>query len=75
MVDVETILRQGDFELGTFAGLDGEMVVLDGAVYKVCGTGQVSRGVRLAAHSVRYAEEQTVLRINDGLGGGANRGE
>ena len=28
--------------LGRFANLDGEMVVLDGAVYQVFGTGQVS---------------------------------
>jgi acetolactate decarboxylase len=41
-VDVETILRHGDFGLGTFDGLDGEMVVLDGVVYQMRGTGQVS---------------------------------
>ena len=36
------ILEHGDFGLGTFTGLDGEMVVLDGAVYRVRGDGTVS---------------------------------
>ncbi len=37
------IIEHGDFGLGTFTGLDGEMVVLDGAVYRVRGDGIVSR--------------------------------
>lgn len=41
-VSVESILQHGDFGLGTFANLDGEMVVLDGRVYQVQGTGHVS---------------------------------
>jgi acetolactate decarboxylase len=41
-VSVRSILEHGDFGLGTFANLDGEMVVLDGRVYQVLGTGQVS---------------------------------
>jgi DNA-binding winged helix-turn-helix (wHTH) protein len=41
-VDVKTVLNHGDFGLGTFANLDGEMVVLDGLVYQVQGTGLVS---------------------------------
>jgi acetolactate decarboxylase len=41
-VDVASILRHGDFGLGTFSNLDGEMVVLDGKVYQVQGTGRVS---------------------------------
>ncbi|BEV15597.1 acetolactate decarboxylase [Herbaspirillum sp. DW155] len=49
MVAVETILKHGDFGLGTFAGLDGEMVVLDGVVYQVRGTGQVSAAAPSAA--------------------------
>ena len=31
------LLEHGDFGLGTFTGLDGEMVVLDGAIYRVQG--------------------------------------
>ncbi len=37
------ILEHGDLGLGTFTGLDGEMVVLDGAVYRVRGDGTVTR--------------------------------
>jgi acetolactate decarboxylase len=42
VVSVKTILDHGDFGLGTFANLDGEMVVLDGRVYQVQGNGRVS---------------------------------
>lgn len=36
------VLKQhGDFGLGTFAALDGEMVMYDGAVYRVRGDGSV----------------------------------
>jgi len=40
-VSVQTILEHGDFGLGTFANLDGEMVVVDGHVYQVKGSGDV----------------------------------
>ena len=41
-VSVKSILEHGDFGLGTFADLDGEMVVVDGQVYQARGTGRVS---------------------------------
>ncbi|MEZ5821162.1 MAG: acetolactate decarboxylase [Xanthobacteraceae bacterium] len=41
-VSVRSILQHGDFGLGTFANLDGEMIVLDGKVYQMQGTGRVS---------------------------------
>jgi len=41
-VSVQKILEHGNFGLGTFAGLDGEMVALDGRVYQVQGSGRVS---------------------------------
>jgi len=40
-VSVKSILEHGDFGLGTFANLDGEMVVLDGRAFQVQGTGRV----------------------------------
>ena len=40
-VSVEELLRHGDFGLGTLAGLDGEMVVLDGIAYQAKGDGSV----------------------------------
>src|ERR1700741_2761378 len=41
-VSVQSILQHGDFGLGTFANLDGEMVVLEGRAYQVRGNGKVS---------------------------------
>ncbi len=41
-VSVRSILEHGDFGLGTFAHLDGEMVVLDGHAFQIKGTGKVS---------------------------------
>lgn len=37
------LLRRGDLGIGTFDRLDGEMVVLDGAVYQACSDGAVRR--------------------------------
>jgi acetolactate decarboxylase len=45
-VSVQTILEHGDFGLGTFAQLDGEMVILDGRVYQVQGSGRVSEAAQ-----------------------------
>lgn len=47
-VSVQGLLEHGDFGLGTFANLDGEMVVLDGHVYQVQGTGRVSEALPTA---------------------------
>jgi acetolactate decarboxylase len=40
-VSVQTILEHGNFGLGTFANLDGEMVIVDGRVYQIRGSGRV----------------------------------
>lgn len=37
------VKQHGDFGLGTFDDLDGEMVMLDGEVYQISGTGRVHR--------------------------------
>lgn len=37
------IKQHGDFGLGTFEDLDGEMVMLDGEIYQVTGTGEAHR--------------------------------
>jgi acetolactate decarboxylase len=42
-VSAQTLLEHGDFGLGTFENLDGEMVILDGAIYQVRGDGSVKR--------------------------------
>jgi acetolactate decarboxylase len=41
-VSVQAILEHGNFGLGTFANLDGEMAVIDGHAYQVQGSGRVS---------------------------------
>lgn len=40
VTDVATLRTHGDFGIGTFAGIDGEMVVLDGLVYRVSSDGR-----------------------------------
>ena len=40
-VSVKELKRRGDTGLGTFDGLDGEMIMLDGSVYKAKGDGTV----------------------------------
>jgi acetolactate decarboxylase len=40
-VSSKVLLNYGDFGLGTFVNLDGEMVVLDGTVYQVRSDGKV----------------------------------
>jgi acetolactate decarboxylase len=37
-VPSSTLLENGDFGLGTFEGLDGEMVTLDGEIYQAAGS-------------------------------------
>jgi acetolactate decarboxylase len=53
-VKVGRLLSHGDFGLGTFIDLDGEMVVLDGACYQVSSDGEVSEveGDRLIPYAV-----------------------
>ncbi|HTF65374.1 MAG TPA: acetolactate decarboxylase [Edaphobacter sp.] len=41
-VSSKFLLNYGDFGLGTFVNLDGEMVVLDGSIYQVRSDGTVS---------------------------------
>lgn len=40
-IALEELIKHGDFGIGTFDSLDGEMVVLDGTVYQVLSTGEV----------------------------------
>ena len=42
-VSVGVLEQHGDFGLGTFDGLDGELVALDGEFFRVDGSGAVSR--------------------------------
>lgn len=51
---VDQLLRQGDFGLGTFNGVNGEMMVLDGKVYR----GTIDGGAQLVANT-----EQTPFAV------------
>lgn len=53
-VQVSHLLGHGNFGLGTFIDLDGEMVVLDGVCYQVSSTGTVAtvKGDRLIPYAV-----------------------
>lgn len=53
-VRVSRLLRHGDFGLGTFIDLNGEMVVLDGICYQVSSSGAVGTvaGDRLIPYAV-----------------------
>jgi acetolactate decarboxylase len=41
VMSIPELLRYGDFGLGTLDNLDGELIVLDGRAYQVCGDGAV----------------------------------
>lgn len=60
-VRVSRLLRHGDFGLGTFIDLDGEMVVLEGVCYRVASDGAVTtvEGDRLIPYAVvtRFSSE------------------
>src|ERR1700735_2121228 len=53
-VRVSRLLGHGDFGLGTFVDLDGEMVVLDGICYQISATGAIAPvdGDRLIPYAV-----------------------
>lgn len=40
-IPMSEVRKHGDFGLGTFNDLDGEMILLDGVVYRVTGKGEV----------------------------------
>lgn len=43
------VLKSGDFGVGTFSGLDGEMIVLDGKIYQALSDGTVREADRTGA--------------------------
>ena len=56
VITVEELLQHGDTGLGTFEGVDGEMIVVDGSCYRATADGTVTRttpetGVPFAAVS------------------------
>ena len=67
VASVEKIKSQGDVGLGTFAGLDGEMIILDGVVYKAAATGKVTvekDNVQSPFYAVTFFETDIADKIN-----------
>jgi acetolactate decarboxylase len=66
-VSVQALLEHGNFGLGTFAGLDGEMVVVDGYVYQIQGSGRVTEAARDAGAPfavVTWFEPETEVSLS-----------
>ncbi len=68
---VEKIKSQGNVGLGTFANLDGEMIILDGVVYKAAKTGKVTAendDVQSPFYSVTFFDADIIKKIKtDGM--------
>jgi len=65
---VSELSRYGDTGIGTFDGLDGEMLIVDGKVYKVRADGKVympSAGEMTPFAAVTRFNPDTILLIND----------
>lgn len=63
---VGKIKQQGTMGLGTFAGLDGEMIVLDGKVYKAAKDGKVTvenDNVQTPFYAVKYFSADITKKI------------
>lgn len=68
---VAKIKSQGNIGLGTFANLDGEMIILNGVVYKVAKTGKVTvedDKVQSPFYSVTFFDADIIKKIKtDGI--------
>jgi len=67
-VSSRILLAHGNFGLGTFEHLDGEMVVLDGNIYQVHGNGSVELrpdDFPVPFAVVSYFEEETTFAANE----------
>jgi len=67
---VGEITKHGNFGLGTFNGVDGEMIVLEGKVYRVDNTGKVTSPgplTRTPFVSVTNFRADTTINIKDTL--------
>ena len=63
------LLRHGDFGIGTFHSLDGEMILLDGQLHQVCADGRVlspPRQTTTPFASVLYFKADNVARVENG---------
>lgn len=62
------VLEKGDFGIGTFEGLDGEMVALDGTIYQIKATGAVEEpdeDIMVPFSSVTFFDADTSYKISE----------
>jgi acetolactate decarboxylase len=67
---VAELKRHGNFGLGTFEGLDGEMVMLDGKVYQIKAdgvAGLIADGVRTPFAAVTFFHPEQSLRLDGAM--------
>lgn len=65
-ISSSTLLEHGDFGLGTFNGLDGEMIILDGEIYQAWGNARRrSDNFPVPFASVTHYCEQEVFQIRE----------
>ena len=66
VITAEELLKEGDTGLGTFEGVDGEMIVMDGNCYRADKNGDVTivspkTGVPFCAVAKHYGKQQFEL--------------
>jgi len=67
---VGEIAKYGNFGLGTFNGVDGEMIILDGKVYRVDNSGKVTLPGKLTRTpfvTAAFFHADTVITVKDSL--------
>ena len=69
-ITLEELLKHGSQGLGTFVGLDGEVVILDGEVYQAVSSGKVNKITdmkqKLPFASVHFPEAQYKIQLDEG---------
>jgi len=64
------LMEHGDFGIGTFDGLDGEMIVLNGVFYQIPVDGkpkQVASSVKTPYATVTFFEADQTFKVSDAL--------
>lgn len=65
-IEVGQLLTKGDFGIGTFEHLDGEMVVLDGNIYQVKGDGtilEIDKNKKVPFATVTWFEPESQIQL------------
>jgi acetolactate decarboxylase len=65
--DVAALMENGDFGIGTFTGLDGEMIVMDGISYQATVDGHVAKANSTAATpfaQVAYFDQDGYINVS-----------